>query len=401
MPRRPGGLSGRLGSPALFTALAAALAGCQADDVSTGCAFELRATFPASPLNLMPRARLERVGEAFALAGLEPDGKTVRWRGLDEAGAAGLEQSLALPASASGPWLAFAGDSLLIAHGLAAANGTDVELRLIVAPTAGAAATPPDGPVLATIPGALAGAASPGVAIGASRTGRHATMAWYDAQAAAVETVTVTTAGVRLAAPRVIEPSSPVSCLAFAPGHDAATLSFYRHPKGPGEDPELMIVELDEEGAVTGTLQLLLDASEAGCPQVRATAAGYVLAFQDTRGAWLGEYTAATRSLAVTPFSSAVGFPGGRQPPLVGLALISDGYAVVVQGAHGGEVWRLDAAGHRRSGSLFLPSVAGSTGEVSTWTAPDGLFATYADYTVGDGGTGTEGQRFFLHAACL
>jgi hypothetical protein len=401
MPRRPGGLIGRLGSTALFTAALVVLAGCQADLGTAGCSFELRSTLPASPLDLMSRARLDRVGAAFALSGLEADGKTVRWRGLDEAGAAGPEQSLALPASASGPWLAFAGDALLIAHGLAAANGTDVELRLIVAPTAGAASTPAAGPVLATIPGALAGAASPGVAIGASRTGGHATLAWYDAQVAGVQAVTVTAAGVGLAAPKVIEPSTPVSCLAFVPGRDAATLSFYRHPNGPSEDPELVIIELDEQGAVTGTLQLLLDARGAGCPQLRATATGYVLAFQDMRGSWLGVYTAATTSLDLTPYASAVGYPGGRQPPLAGLAPVADGYAVVVQGAHGGEVWRLDATGHRRPGSLYLPSVAGSTGEISTWTGPDGIYATYADYTVGDAGTGMEGQRFFVRAACL
>jgi hypothetical protein len=405
MPRRSGGLSGRPGVRFTYQALAlvAAAAGCQSSNTGTaGCGVEQQLTLDASPLTLMSGARLDRVVGTFALSGVEPDGKMVRWRSLDEAGVAGPEQQLTVPPAPGGPWLAFTGDTLLVAQGFGAANGADVELRVVTVPATGAATTPAAGPVLATIPGALKGAPSPGVAIGASRTGGHATLAWYDQTAAGVQTLTVTAAGAAVGKPSVVEPSTPASCLAFASGRDAATLTFYRPIPGK-DDPELVIIELDETGARTGTLQLeLASHATAGCAQVRATAQGYLIAFEDTQGGWLGVYSA-TNGLLLTPFSAAVSFPGGRQPPVVGLATAPEGYAVVVQGAHGGELWRLDADGYRLPGTLYFPSAEGRTGEVSTWTGPGGaVWATYADYTkTTDAGTNAEGQRFLVRAGCL
>jgi hypothetical protein len=68
------------------------------------------------------------------------------------------------------------------------------------------------------------------------------------------------------------------------------------------------------------------------------------------------------------------------------------------------EMWRLDAMGNRKPGSLVFPTLAGNLGGVSALPVgaadPGSLVATYADYTSAPGATTLAGRRLFVDALC-
>ena len=408
MPRRPGGLKA---PGTLFAALASATAavGCQSSDAGTaGCQLSQEAVLPGTPLTLLANARLDVVGTAFGLSGVDADGTTVRWAALGATGTLGPEHTSPVPAAAAGPWLAFTagaapGDTLLVLEGAAAATATDAELRAIAVPaTTTATSAPVPGPALVTIPGTLAGGATPDVAFAASRSGAHAAVAWIDPGAGGVEVLTLTAAGLPVGAPTLLEKAPSFACLGFVRGKDALTLAYYRYADATSQIPDLVITDLLEAGTIDTTLDLRFDTHDARCPVLTATAAGYAFAFEDSEGVWLGVYRASSNDLEFTPFAAAVGLGGSALlPPLQGLAPLGTDYGVVFARVYGGELWRLDAQGHRRSGALEFPSTMGLVGQISTQPGNATLFATYADYLSEDAGVGTAGQRYFLGASCL
>jgi hypothetical protein len=279
MPRRPGdGLRALL---ALAAATAAAAA-CHSNTAGTGgCAFDQEVTLEASPLRVLSEVRLDRVGPGFILSGVETRrhhgalGKPRRRR-RRRAGAAARALR-----RAGGSLAGVHGDTLLIAQGHAAANGGDAELKVVTVPITGAP-TPPPGPR----PSPSSRAARPDTDGRVRRLAdgrpRHARLVRSrcarrrDAHAHAHRR--------RRREARPVDAVPPVSCLAFAPGKNAATLTYYRRPDPKITSPELVIVELDEGGGVSGTLSLFLDSHDAGCPRIIATDAGYTLAFEDSQG---------------------------------------------------------------------------------------------------------------------
>jgi hypothetical protein len=395
--------------------LALAANGCQSNDAGdAGCQLSQEAELGGSPLTLLPNARLDRVGAGFALSGV--DTTAVRWAALDAAGTLGTEHALTVTPSPSGPWLAFTasatpGDTLLVAQAQAAANGTDAELHVFTTPASDAASTMPGapapgapalGPTLATIPRALSAGAEPGIVLGASRSGAHAALAWLDPGAGGVELLLLSPSGQPVGAPTVLERAPSFDCLAFAPGKDALTVVYYRYPDATSRIPTLVITELLETGAIDETVELSLDSHAARCPTLTPTDAGYSFAFEDDEGVWLGVFEASAQALSITPFAAAVGLGGAAfLPPIEGLAPLGTDYGVVFARTYGGELWRLDGAGHRRSGALVFPSQKGSIGAISTQSGTGALFATYADYSSVDAGVGTAGQRYFIGATCL
>jgi hypothetical protein len=388
------------------------MGGCETNDGGTaGCQLSQETVLAATPLTLLPNARLDSVGAGFALSGIDADGATVRWASVDASGAAGSEHALTVPVASAGPWLAFAaaaapGDTLLVATAEPAANGTDAELHVsaasATAATPAGVAAPAAGPALATLAGALAGGATPDVVLGASRSGAHAALAWIDAGAGGVEVMTLTAAGQPVGKPTLLEKAPSFACLGFVRGRDALTLIYYRYDDANSQVPVLVVTDLLESGSIDMTLDLRLDPHDARCPAMAVTPAGYALAFEDNEGVWLGIYDASSNDLAFTPFAASTGLGGAALlPPLEGLAPLGTDYGVVFARAYGGELWRLDPHGHRRSGALEFPSASGHIGEVSTQAVAGTMFATYADYTSEDAGTGTAGQRYFLGATCL
>jgi hypothetical protein len=395
----------------LVAALALCAAACQGGEVGTaGCETTLSVSVAASPLTLLASARLDRVATGLALTGVDLNGATVRWARVDAAaGALGAEQSLTVPVGGAGPWLALTsdkspGDTVLVAEAQVAANGADAELHVIAAPaTASSATAPALGPVLAVIPGAFAGGASPSVALAASRSGPYAVLAWIDPAAGAVTTLNLSAAGEPIGdKPTVLDTAAAFGCLAFVPGKGAFTLGYHSYADTKTRIPTFVITDLFDGGSSSpSTLSLLLDAHAAGCPQVTPTDGGYAIAFQDGEGSWLGAYDDTTKYFTISPFAPAAAFGGAAlQPSLVGIATMGTDFAVAVAGPHGGELWRIEPSGGRRSGRVIFPSMLGDVGGISTQPSAGSLMATYADYSSRQAGVGTAGQRFFLGVSC-
>jgi hypothetical protein len=411
MPRHPGHHLGVTRRLALLAGVALNAAACQTNDTGTAsCQISQEVSVPSSPLTLLADARLERVGPAsFALTGFDADRTTARWARYDPAaGALGAERTLTLQPAAAGPWLAIAsknapGDTLLVAQAPAVATRReDAELHVFAVPTSASSSTAPAlGPVLAHVPGALANGGTPTVALGASRSGPHAVLAWLDPTVGGVEVLTLSAAGQPIGEPVVIDKAPAFACLGFVPGNGALTLVYYRYADAATHVPTIVITELLDSGGIDGSVALFVESHAAGCPQVTPTDVGYAIAFQDVEGSWLGIYDGGTKPLALHPFAAAVVFGGAAlQPPLVGLTRLGADFATLLQGSRGGELWRLASSGARRGGRLALPSMQGAIGGISTQPDSGSLTATYADYTSVDGGVGTAGQRFFLRLTC-
>jgi len=414
MPRRSGhdlnalGADRLAGAVALLSTLATlATAGCQTSNTSiSGCAIAADVAVPGTALTLLPHARLDRLGAGFALLGADADGATARWATFDPtAGSLGAEASAPLPSAAAGPWLALAsgkssGDTLLAAF--VVPRGNDAELHMAVVPTATPpAAAPPVGPVYAVSAGALANGAKPMVALGASRAGPHAVLAWVDPTAGAVMKLLLSAGGEPIGTPTMVEAAPRFACLGFAPGKSALTLVYHKYADATTKTPHYVINELRDTGELDGSLELILDGHAAGCPQLTPTDAGYAVAFQDDEASWLGVYDDGSGFLTINPFVAAVSFGGAAlQPPLSGLAPAGADFEVLLDRAHGGELWRVTATGGRRSGHLALPSAQGTTGDISSLPDSGVLTATYADYTAVASGVGTAGQRYFVTLAC-
>jgi hypothetical protein len=95
-------------------------------------------------------------------------------------------------------------------------------------------------------------------------------------------------------------------------------------------------------------------------------------------------------------FASSTDFGGADlQPPLEGLAAFTSDFGVLAVLTHSVELWRVDRAGNRRSGSLVFPSLEGNIAGVSSVSAPSLMRATYADLT----GNGM-GRRLVVDAVC-
>src|SRR5262245_51103252 len=166
MPRRRSGVTDRASTPAraigTIGVLLLAVAGCQASQVDNGCQITRQLVMPGTTaLPLLTNVRIDRLGGGYALFGA--DDTAVRWAIIDAAGAIGAEQSFPLPAGTLRPLYAAAGvdapgDTVIIGLLVAAANGTDAELRFVAAPADGSAAPPPGAPVATFLGGADPGA---------------------------------------------------------------------------------------------------------------------------------------------------------------------------------------------------------------------------------------------------
>jgi hypothetical protein len=396
---------------ALVAAALGASACRSADTGDAGCEIAQQVDVPGSPLTLLPDAVLVRTGTALTLVAADAAGPTVRWASFDPvAGALGAERSMPLPVGAAPPWVTVSsakdpGDTLLVIEAVAATKPSDAELHVVAVPTSGSVASPPAlGPAVATIPNGLATGAGPSVALGASRAGPHAVVAWIapgDSNAATMPTVqelVLSAAGEPIGAQAMLGQAPAFGCLAFVEGKSALTLGFHEYATATTRIPTFVITELADAGTVDSTLSLTLESHVANCPRVTPTAGGYALVFEDTEAAWLGVYDQAANSFPTTAFAPAVAFGGpGRLPDLVGLTPAGTDFAVAVGSSRSGELWRLAPSGTRRDGRVVMPSTKGRIGTVSTVPDTSAFTATYADYTALDQ---SAGQRVFLRLSC-
>jgi hypothetical protein len=392
-----------LGPPAVALLAASVLgAACTASNTGTGgCSFTQQAELPATPLTLLPDARLDTVADGFMLSGVTDQGMTVRWAAVDGSGAMGQEQALSLPTSGDGRWLTFTsdkqpGDTLLLVS--AVAKFPDAELQISAVPSSGAPAAPPPASTLTVVQGA---APYPLAALASTRTGSNAVLAWVDPIDVDVKVLGLSPAGQALGAPSEVGPGRNAACLAFVPGKKDLTLTYYRYADPKSRIPTLVIVELLANGAVAATQEIVLDGHPADCPRLIGTDAGYTFGFHDAQGLWLAVFRSDYNHAEVVPVAAALDFGGAsRQPALAGLAAAGADYALVLSRDDLAQLWRVSSLGSVL-GVLPFPTKKQRFGQVSTQVAAGGLTATYADYTAGDLYAGTDGKRNFLGATCL
>jgi hypothetical protein len=225
-------------------------------------------------------------------------------------------------------------------------------------------------------------------------------LAWVDPTAGAVMQLLLSAGGEPIGTPTMVEAAPRFSCLGFAPGKSALTLVYHKYADATTQTPHYVIRELRDTGDLDGSLELILDGHAASCPQLTPTDAGYAIAFQDGEASWLGVYDDSSGFLTTNPFVAAVSFGGGLQPPLSGLAPAGGDFQVLLDRAHGGELWRVTSTGGRRSGHIALPSLQGTIGDMSALPDSGVLTATYADYSGSSAGAGVAGQRYFVTLAC-
>ena len=132
-------------------------------------------------------------------------------------------------------------------------------------------------------------------------------------------------------------------------------------------------------------------------PMVGSAPPEYAMVWQDTSGSWLSVYYGPETGMVKSfPFASSADFGGpDLQPPLAGIATFGSEFGVLFARPHSLELWRVDRAGNRRSGSLPLPSVQGDFSGVSSASSPGLLTSTYADFT-----GASMGRRLIVDAVC-
>jgi hypothetical protein len=388
------------------------VAGCQADMGDADCQLSRQVVLsgsPSSPLLLLPNVRLDQVGAGFFLIG--SDGITVRWAALAGDGTLGAEQAFALPAGVTNPLYAVAGvaapgDTVLIGTLAASSAGAGQgELDVVAVAADGSQPAAPAVPVL-TFPAGPPPAST--VAMMSSRLGTNAGLAWVDAQSNRVMFTTVSGQAQLVGEPTPIavstaaNPLTKFDCLGFSSGKDNLTITYLDETTDGSAPPTYVIAEGNQGGTIDTTTTLNV-ASQMGCAIVTPTETEYALAWQDGEGSWLAvsALVGSQVQVATYPFASASAFGGpSLQPPLVGLAPFGTDFGVVLARALDIELWRLDAMGNRKPGSLVFPSLNGNLGSVSALSTSSGLVATYADYSSPPGALTPAGRRLFVNAVC-
>jgi hypothetical protein len=397
------------GAAAAAGAVVFAVAGCQAGSSDNGCQITRQLVLPGTtPLPLLTEVRIDRVGAGFALIG--SDATSVRWSMVDARGAVGTEQVFALPADTIRAFYGLAGantpgDTIIIGVLVPAANGTDAELRFVAAPTDGSAAPPP-GMAVVSFGGGADPQTPPLVAMGTSASAMFAGAAWLSPETGLPMYVFLDgQAQVVGGEPLVIdnEQVSGYSCLGFSPGKQELTISYQRAPLDPRAGPSWLIADATVDGSVT-TLRLHVAQQLGGLMSCARTATydnvgspEYAIVWQDTSGSWLSVYQGPQSGQVKSfPFASSTDFGGpDLQPPLIGLAAFGSDFGVLLARPHAVELWRLDRAGNRRSGSLVFPSLQGEISGVSSTASSSFLTSTYADLTGAD-----MGRRLVIDAVC-
>jgi len=411
----------RVAAIAVGSLVLAVGAGCQPEPGDVGCQVSREVALPdTTPLSLLSNVRVDRVGDGVVLIGADADNATVRWLAIDGNGVPGTEHALALPADTTAVHYAMGGvsapgDRVIVGVLTSVAGGTATELHFIAAPSDGTAAPLP-GPAVLTF---AAGAAAPVVTMGTTKSALVAGLGWLapdtglpmyalvDGQGGIVD---------QAMNPVDTDPAAGYACLGFTAGEGEATLSYLRYPTVALALPSWVIADY---GPATGLSTLTLTVGQLGADMIgcaltvpTAAAGGYAMVWQDYSGSWLSVYYPPPpcdpmdpskpcdpddRGHVLSyPFASSTDFGGpDLQPPLRGLATFGVDYSVVVERPRSVELWRLDAGGTRRNGSLVYPSLAGHVGTVSSVPRSGRLTSTYADFT-----GGSTGRRLIVDAQC-
>ncbi|MEP6655386.1 MAG: hypothetical protein ABJA82_18615 [Myxococcales bacterium] len=395
---------------ALLLLTSSGLGGCSSDPAKSTCVVAYsQVTVPhqahpsATPLLLLPQARLDAAGDGFVLLGT--DGARVYWAVLGKDGvASGDEQSVALPPHAAGPWFAVAGvraphDHILIAT-LAPDDGgpgtASIGKRALVI-----ASYAIDGPAaMATVAsGTIPSSAE--VTMGSGRGGMHAAIAWATPGQTSVTARVLGGDGVAVGSDLDLGDVGDTvpGCLRFSAGKGDLTLGFV-DTSAPSE-PLFVGSEIADDGSLTNPLRLRLGKpvpDSPGCVALTSSGDGYGVAWHSTGvGSYFGRYNPMRPGFTTVRVLSDVRV-AGMVPRVAGLGWLGKSYAILFAGDRSAEVWPIDANGIRLGELPVLPSVAGYIGNVSTQTIGTTVYATYADYPAADDHTG--GSRLLVNVTC-
>jgi hypothetical protein len=386
-----------------------AVAGCQVAAFDNGCQIVRQLVLPGpTPLALLSDVQIARAGSGFVLLGA--DATSVRWTAIDANGTFGAERAFPLPPGTARAYYALAGadspgDRVVIGLLAPAANGSDAELRLVAAPTDGSTPSAP-GIAIATFAGGANPQSPPSIAMGTSASAMYAGVAWIDSEALLPMYAFVDGPGEIVGQPAVIdsEPAASFGCLGFGPGKEELTISYQRISQDAARVPTWLIADIMVGGGLA-TLKLNVALPGGGMSCARSVlytppgggAPEYAMVWQDGSGSWLSIYYGPQTNVVKSfPFASSTDFGGsGLQPRLAGLAAFGNDFGVLFERPRSVELWRVDAAGNRRPGTLVLPSRQGDIGDVYSASSTGLLTSTYSDLT----GMGM-GRRLVIDAAC-
>jgi hypothetical protein len=376
--------------------LAAAIAGCK-DNALPGCRLAESVVLAASPLTLMKEVSLQRAGASFVLLG--SDGDSVRWAPLGLDGTLGAEATLTLPQRAlrPEPWFGAtaksgSGDQVIVAY-VAPKAGSTSQLQIVaVAQSPGG---PPSAPtVLADLPAGV----DPKIvrlAMGTSRTGQRAVLAWgFEGQDASPQLLVLKGDAQPVGAPIAVRQGPGVrwTCLDVDTSRTDFGVSVLEAGSA-GTAATWRTFELRDDGSRGPDVGIELDVVPTGCVSSSPTAHGYVIAYQDNDGTYFSDYDIERANVNTKIIAGVLRFGGAaRQPTVACLSPMGLEYSLLFERDTGPEVWRFNAGGVPQGASLLLPS-GGSVGPLSAVSGSDAFYATYLDQRPGvDASVPTDGN---------
>jgi hypothetical protein len=346
----------------------------------------------------MVGAKLISVGKAFVIAGL--DGMTASWASLSSTGVVGTASTLTLTETPIlPPELAVTsrttpGDQLVVIYAIMNAE-MRIELRAVTQVAGEAAAAPISVKVLDK------GLALEDlrIAVGSSRTGQRATVAWGLAgqPGTKIETLLLGANGALAGSPIVFDPTDSWKCLQFVPSRTDWALTWVK--QGATGNPWLLLNEGQDSMASQYSSKVGLSTAEVTCPVVSNTTRGYLIAWQTVNGTWVSQYDIVNANSVNGNFVvAAVNFGDvNQQPPIAGVTAMGFDNAVTFGVKSGAQVWLSNLQGVRVGDALKLPAPKGTIGPVSTISDVDAFYVTYRETPPT---APLDGPRWFMKVEC-
>jgi hypothetical protein len=362
-----------------------------------------------SPLALTRDAVLVRTGDGFVLAGL--DGTTVRWGQLSNGGDISGESEFALPEQPAttvggqslGPRFAVTsktapGDQLVVVMGVLQAGSTDhYEVHAWVHDPAATV------PLTMQVLGVQAAAPTSGtvrLVAGSSPNGTRALVVWgVEGQLAPIQFRMLGADGALVGTPgKIYDDSDPNSlalwnCLDTTQNAPTLAVTLVEPPNKRNSQFLWRRFQINDDGSIGGEAQIGIDVLDVSDGRIVSTPAsdGFLVAWQNntTRG---GTYFANLTppppdagpeilSSVTTHQVIASALYGGyaSMPRLAWIAPAGYEFTLGLVRSSGPEVVRFDVFADPRGRALYLPSVSGRTGLVSSWVGSDAVHVTYLD----------------------
>jgi hypothetical protein len=362
-----------------------------------------------SPLALSRNAVLLRAGDGFVLAGL--DGTTVRWGQLSSSGVLSGESDFELPETpvtitgeqALGPLFAVTsktapGDQLVVVTGVAG-NTNEYEVHARVYDLGSKV------PVTTQILGVQVAAANSGkvrLVAGSAPNGTRALVLWgVEGQLAPIHYQMLKTDGALVGGlgqiPGASSPNSIAlwSCLDITQNAPNLAVTLIEAPNEANRHPLLPAwrrFDMNDDGSHGGETTIAVNLDVTDCRIVSTpNSDGYLLAWQNSSDKGGTDFAILTPAppdagpevapLVLTrPVLASASWGGYSQmPKLHWIAPAGDEFTIGLAGSRGPQVVRFDAYADPRGRTLYLPSMAGNTGLVSSWVGNDAVYVTYLD----------------------